>query len=97
MDDRSKELERLYEATWQRVKEVVNGSDPEGLLALGFPDDEYDDAVREITRRLLKGEPTDEMTLSQWFESQYGARASVAELVEHLSPIAADLRGQGDP
>ena len=96
MDERSKELERLYETTWRRVKEAVNASDPEGLLALSFPDDEYEDAVGEITRRLLKGEPTDETSLSKWFDSQYGAPATVDALAERLMKIAADLRDVGD-
>jgi hypothetical protein len=94
VDERSKELELLYETTWRRVKDAVNASDPEGLLALGSPDDEYEDAVGELTRRLLKGEPTDEGWLSSWFQDRYGLAASVVVLVDRLAAITADLESQ---
>jgi hypothetical protein len=93
---RSRELERLYETTWQRVKEAVNASDPEGLLALGAPDDEYVDAVGDLTRRLLKGERNNEAWLSSWFQDRYGLAASVGVLVDRLSAIATDLQRERD-
>jgi hypothetical protein len=92
VDERSKELERLYETTWQRVKEAVNASDPEGLLGLGAPDDEYEDAVVELSRRLLKGEHINEPWLSSWFQDRYGLAASVGVLIDRLSAIATDLQ-----
>ena len=53
------ELRRLHQETWIKVKKAVDDADPEGLLAMGAPTDEYDDAVAELTRRLLKGEAVD--------------------------------------
>ena len=82
MDERSKELGRLYEATLQRVRQAVNATDPGDLLAMGAPDDEYDDAVGDLTRRLLKGEPIDEVSVASWaeswFEPRYGIVMSLA-------------------
>jgi hypothetical protein len=88
--------QRLYETTWQRVKEAVNASNPEGLLALGAPDDEYEDAVGDLTRRLLKGELTNEAWLSSWFQDRYGLVASVRVLVNRLVSIATDLQRERD-
>jgi hypothetical protein len=96
VDERSKELELLYETTWRRVKDAVNATDPEGLLALGSPDDEYEDAIGELTRRLLKGEPIDDGWLSSWFQDRYGLAASVGVLVERLTGIAVDLERKDD-
>jgi len=105
MDERSKELGRLYKTTWQQVKEAVNATDPEGLLAMGAPDSEYEDAVFDLTRRLLKGSRTDEVSLASWFESwlepRYGTLPSTRALATHalaerLTAIADDLKRQGD-
>ena len=52
-------------------------ADPAGLLGLGAPPDEYDDAVEEITRRVLKGEPTDSKAIKDWFVSGYGIARSL--------------------
>ena len=45
MNSRHRELSKLYEATWTEVKSAVDAADPQGLLALGSPGDEYDDSV----------------------------------------------------
>ncbi len=99
MDERSKELGRLYEATWQRVRQVINVTDPGGLLAMGAPNDEYDDAVSDLTRHLLKGELSDEVSLASWgeswFEPRYGIVMPTRALAEHLTAIADDLKRQG--
>lgn len=77
VDERAKELSRLYERVAAQVKAVVDRADPAGLFGLGAPPDEYDDAVEEFTRRLLKGEPTDSKTIEDWFVSGYGIARSL--------------------
>ena len=52
---------------------------------MGSPPDEYDDAVAELTRHVLKDEPVDQRAIKQWFEKVYwaapaGADALVAKL-----------------
>ena len=36
---------------FERVQSAFNAVDPEGLLRLGFPEDEYNPEVKEICRR----------------------------------------------
>ena len=76
MDERQRELRRLHQETWIKVKKAVDDADPEGLLAMGAPTDEYDDAVAELTRRLLKGEAVDERGIAAWFAATYGLAPS---------------------
>jgi hypothetical protein len=49
------------------VKTAVDESDPEGLLALGAPDDEYDDAIAELARRLIHDEGLERAAIEAWF------------------------------
>jgi hypothetical protein len=42
---RMAELKKRHWETWSAVKRAVDHADPEGLLAMGCPRDEYDDAV----------------------------------------------------
>ena len=88
MDERQRELRRLHQETWIKVKKAVDDADPEGLLAMGAPTDEYDDAVAELTRRLLKGEAVDERGIAAWFAATYGlAPSRVGALVTKLAAI----------
>jgi hypothetical protein len=53
MDERARSLSRLYDEVTAEVKVPVDQADPEGLLEMGAPADEYDDAVAELTRRVM--------------------------------------------
>lgn len=77
VDERAEELSRLYERVTAQVKAIVDQADPAGLLGLGAPSDEYDDAVEEFTRRVLKGEPTDSRAIGDWFVDRYGISRSL--------------------
>ena len=57
MTKQNKRLSRLYEAVWAETHRIVNDADPESLLEIGAPDDEYDDAVGMLTRQLINGKP----------------------------------------
>ena len=87
---RNDELQKLYEMVRTEVKAIVDEADPEGLLALGSPSDEYDDAVTELTRRVLKGEVLREEPIERWFADQYGSTPSpTGALVARLQAIQA--------
>ena len=45
---------------------AIREADPEGLLELGAPDDEYDGQAAELARRLLHGDSMRE-TLDEWY------------------------------
>lgn len=102
MDERAEELSRLYERVAAQVKTVVDRADPVGLLGLGAPSDEYDDAVEEFTRRVLKGEPTDSRTIEDWFVERYGIARSLPgldapfrDMAEGLQQIQATVQNDG--
>lgn len=99
VDERAKELSRLYEEMSAQVKAIVDRADPAGLLSLGAPSDEYDDAVEEFTRRVLKGEPTDSKTVEDWFVEGYGIPRSLPgrdapfrEVARRLAQLALNAR-----
>lgn len=85
-----RELQRLYGETWEEVKRAVDEADPEGLLALGSPSDEYEDAVTHLTRCILKGEGVDERTIASWFVDNYGIEPG------RISTLVSALRAIGD-
>jgi hypothetical protein len=94
MEKRARDLSRLYEEVASRVKALVDQADPEGLLAMGAPSGEYDDAVAELTRRVLKRE-LDQGAIEQWFGSCYGATPiGTQALVRQLEELAAEVRKQ---
>jgi hypothetical protein len=95
VDDRQTELQALYERTRTRVQRVLNEADPEGLLAMGAPNDEYDDAVGEFTRRLINGETLDRASIESWFLGQFGSVPSAALLLEAtLTAISESLSAE---
>jgi hypothetical protein len=78
----NKRLAKLYETVWTETHRIVNAADPEGLLKLGAPDDEYDDAVGMLTRHLLGGKQISQKELDSWFSANYGLRASTEDIAE---------------
>ncbi|HEY5109046.1 MAG TPA: hypothetical protein VII96_05490 [Acidimicrobiales bacterium] len=91
MNSRDRELSKLYEATWAKVKSAVDAADPQGLLALGSPDDEYDDVVAYLVRPVARGEQVDSVALQDWFRSVYGGEGNpetVERLVEEMNRLS---------
>lgn len=87
---RHKELQKLYDTVRTEVKQAVDKADPEGLLAMGAPSDEYEDAVTELTRRVLTGEVIERDAVERWFLDEYGMASSGADaLVARLRAIQA--------
>ena len=93
MDERAKALSRLYEEVKAQVKVLVDQADPEGLLGMGAPLDEYDDAVTELTRHVLKHEPVNQKAVEQWFGRVYGAApARAGALVAELERLRVEAQ-----
>jgi hypothetical protein len=67
------ELKKRHWATWSAVKRAVDHADPEGLVAMGCPRNEYDDAVIYLSDRILGREHISPESLSHWFRTQYGS------------------------
>jgi hypothetical protein len=94
MSSRNRELSQLYDTAWTEVKQAVDKADPEGLLAMGAPSDEYDDAVSRLVRKVLKGEAITAADLAEWFTDNYGidtADSAVEALVDELTSIQTRL------
>jgi hypothetical protein len=70
---RMAEIKARHWETWSAVKRAVDDADPEGLLTMGSPDDEYDDAVVYLTDRVLGTERISPESVSDWFQAQYGS------------------------
>ena len=73
------------------VKIRVDQADPRGSARNGSPSDEYDDAVTELTRHVLRDEPVDHKARSeQWFGRVYGAAPAGADgLVAKLEMLSS--------
>lgn len=84
---------RRYERAVAIVKQIVDEADPEGLLELGAPADEYDDHAADAARRLLRGDDPSDIA-SSW-SSWFGARSSTW-FAERLQHAQAMLRDQGE-
>ncbi len=69
------------------VRRVVNAADPEGLLDLGAPADEYDPEVEDLTRLVQHGDVTTKSVQNiweRWFGSGNALQRNPA-LLEHLT------------
>lgn len=55
---------------WRELRTIVNGAingaDPEGLLKIGAPDDEYKSEVEQLTELVSRRSPTADDVLSTW-------------------------------
>ncbi|ALG14320.1 hypothetical protein [Kibdelosporangium phytohabitans] len=77
----------------QAVRAVLNEHDPEGLLDLGAPDDEYDFEAEDFVRLLAHGDAIEPAVVvdvwERWFgpASVYVSSATPAEIAR----LAADL------
>ena len=83
--------------TWSVVKRIVDDANPAGLLAMGCPSDEYDQAVVYLTGRLLVSHHLSREDLSDRFRDHYGSepdadaiRFIFDSLEQHYSAVAAN-------
>jgi len=73
LNRRKAELKARHWETWIAVKRAVDDADPERLLALGCPNDEYDDLVVYLTGRVLGRNPLSLESRSAWLRARYGS------------------------
>jgi hypothetical protein len=95
---RKKELQARHWETWAAVKQVVDSGDPEDLLGMGCPDDQYDDVVVYLTGMVLGNEEVTRQALIAWFMDRYGSEASpdaVMDLVQAIAAIQARISANG--
>lgn len=73
-----------------RVRVVLTAADPEGLIALGAPDDEYGPQVGELARRLSSGPITAADVLDVW-AARFGTDTWLAEHPRELEQLVRAL------
>ena len=86
---RKKELQARHWETWAAVKQAVDSADPEGLLGMGCPDDEYDDVVVYLTGMVLGNEEVTRQGLIAGFMDRYGSEAYPDAVADLLGAVAA--------
>jgi hypothetical protein len=59
-------LKREHPEYWAAVHAAVNAEDPEGLLSMGAPTDEYDPEVADLVRMVLESSVTADRVLDLW-------------------------------
>jgi len=89
--NRNKELLARYEGARREVKLAVDGADPVGLLALGAPEDEYDDIVGYLVSKVIRNDEITVASVAAWIRDRYGLEPSVSTLVEKVASIQAHL------
>lgn len=74
---------KRYDDALAAVRHVVNKHDPEGLLELGAPRDEYDPEVSDLVRLVLREAPPNEVEIievwNRWFGDVRNLRGSVGQ------------------
>lgn len=73
------------------VCRVVDAADPEGLLELGAPTDEYDGEVEDLTRLVVRGDVTADSVLEVW-ERWFGPRSALQRDPAQLEQLTQQLR-----
>ncbi|MFI6905331.1 hypothetical protein ACIBKY_29000 [Nonomuraea sp. NPDC050394] len=80
------------------VRALIKGYDPEGLLSMGAPDDEYDPEVRDLVALLGGGEeitPDAVRTIwNKWFDNGSDWCAREPEQVSEVAAALERLRGR---
>lgn len=80
-----------YSALRRAVKAAVDALDPEGLLRMGAPDDEYDSEVDEFTARLAQGDVVTSDSVraiwARWFGSSTRDQENLEDLARRLLTI----------
>ena len=78
-----------YDLAIVETKIIIDEADPEGLLALGAPADEYSALVADVARRLLRDEDAAAI-VDSWAEWHGGRERQWC--IERLNALQARLR-----
>jgi hypothetical protein len=60
-------------------------------LALGAPEDEYDDIVGYLVSKVMRSDEITATSLAAWIRDRYGTEPSIPTLVEKVASIQAHL------
>lgn len=72
---------------------MLSREDPEGLLALGAPADEYAVEADDIARWLRDGRPVDADVLIEVWERWFGRVSEFVRLESRVRKLATELDG----
>jgi hypothetical protein len=88
--------ERDCRPPFTAVRDILNRHDPEVLLELGGPEDEYDPEAEEIAGRLRGGQPVTAHVLVEVWERWFGPSSSYNPTANahELATLAAELNGR---
>jgi hypothetical protein len=75
------------------VRAVLNQHDPEGLLAIGAPDDEYDPESEHFAGLLRDGQPITAAVVTAAWHHWFGDLGLMAADPNRVNLLAADLDG----
>jgi hypothetical protein len=89
--NRNKELLARYEGARRDVKLAVDDADPVGLLAMGAPEDEYDDIVGYLVSKVIRNDEITVTSVTAWIQARYGIEPSVSTLVEKIASLQTHL------
>jgi hypothetical protein len=73
-----------------RVRELVDAVDPEGLLAVGAPADEYGRESDTLTSLVVRGQVSEAAVLEVW-ERAFGPGSGLSQQPEVLASMAGRL------
>ncbi len=89
--DRDEELLARYQRVIKEVKLAVDKADPIGLLALGAPEDEYDDVVGYLVSKVMQNDEITATSVAAWIRGRYEVEPSISTLVEEVASIQTRL------
>ncbi|MEM9464263.1 MAG: hypothetical protein AAGA90_02765 [Actinomycetota bacterium] len=82
------DLAQMYDQALVGSKRIIDEADPEGLLAIGAPPDEYDSYSADVARRLIHGEDPSAI-VGLW--KPWQGRRPAAWCTEQLAILKAEL------
>ncbi|WP_346621524.1 hypothetical protein [Blastococcus montanus] len=90
MTSREDVLRTWWEQLGSAVGEVVNQSDPEGLLDMGAPQDEYSSEIDSLTSLAVREDLTERSVLAVW-ERAFGPGSCLSQRPELLTSLTQQL------
>ncbi len=78
----------VYGRALALTKRIIDEADPEGLLAMGAPGDEYDSYAADVARRLVHGEDP-ALIVGSW--SRWDGERSADWCIEQLREAQREL------
>ena len=90
MTSRDRVLREWWEQLGAAVGQVVNQLDPEGLLHMGAPPDEYSSEIDSLTSLAVRGDLTEQSVLTLW-ERAFGPGSYLSQRPELLTSLTEQL------